>query len=161
MSIRDTLKATVARCVPLGAQLATFKGASATATATGAQQNRANPHGTRVSSATGTATGAQQVLKRGATFDDSGQKLRVAFASTRNAQLSSVVAQRLAKELIESAMRRCDQFNDSDAAREAMRQQCLDTPDHLKRDLLGHFRDEPLPPATEEHSAKLTNGKFC
>ena len=41
--------------------------------------------------------------------------------------------------LIAVAMNRCDQFNDSDQARAEMRQQCLELPPHLQRDLLAHF----------------------
>jgi len=44
-----------------------------------------------------------------------------------------------ADELIEAAMRACDHFNDGPQAREAMRQQCLETPAHLRADLLAHF----------------------
>lgn len=140
MSLRDTLKETVARCVCLDAQHATFQEVSATGTATSAQQNPANPHGIRVSSATGTATGAQQGLKRGATFEDSEEKLRVAFASTRNTQLFTLTAKRQVKELIEAAMKACDHFNDSPAAREQMRMDCEATPPHLVGDLTEHFQ---------------------
>ena len=45
----------------------------------------------------------------------------------------------LASDLIKAAMRRCDQFNDSEAARAEMRQQCRELPPHLQRDLLEHF----------------------
>jgi len=43
--------------------------------------------------------------------------------------------------LIAAAMRACDHFNDSDAAREAMRLDCLNTPLHLRVDLLDHFNE--------------------
>jgi hypothetical protein len=42
--------------------------------------------------------------------------------------------------LIEAAMRACDRHNDSEAAREQMRADCLDTPLHLRTDLLDHFQ---------------------
>jgi hypothetical protein len=42
--------------------------------------------------------------------------------------------------LIEAAMRACDRHNDSEAAREQMRADCLDTPLHLRSDLLDHFQ---------------------
>ncbi len=48
-------------------------------------------------------------------------------------------AQRLTARLIVAAMRRCDQFNDSAAARQEMRRDVLDTPAHLQADLLAHF----------------------
>ena len=46
---------------------------------------------------------------------------------------------RVTKQLLEAAMRRCDQFNDSEKARQAMRKQVLETPPHLRQDLLEHF----------------------
>lgn len=48
-------------------------------------------------------------------------------------------AQNLTARLIAAALRRCDEFNDSEAAREEMRQDCLATPPHLRQDLLDHF----------------------
>lgn len=42
--------------------------------------------------------------------------------------------------LIEAAMRACDHYKDSDAAREEMRADCLATPQHLRADLLEHFK---------------------
>lgn len=47
-----------------------------------------------------------------------------------------------ADELIEAAMRACDHHGDSPQAREEMKQQCLDTPVHLRADLLAHFTRE-------------------
>lgn len=44
-----------------------------------------------------------------------------------------------ADELIEAAMRACDHWNDSAAAREQMRRECLDTPIHLRAELRDHF----------------------
>lgn len=43
-------------------------------------------------------------------------------------------------QLVEAAMRCCDYFEDSPAAREQMRQDVIDTPAHLRADLLAHFR---------------------
>lgn len=45
--------------------------------------------------------------------------------------------------LLEAAMRRCDEFNDSDKARQDMREQVLETPPHLRQDLLDHFMGRP------------------
>jgi len=42
-----------------------------------------------------------------------------------------------------AAMRRCDQFNDGDKARQEMREQVLETPPHLRQDLLDHFMGRP------------------
>lgn len=38
------------------------------------------------------------------------------------------------------AMRRCDSFNDSEAARDAMRRDIADTPQHLHQDLVEYFQ---------------------
>lgn len=45
--------------------------------------------------------------------------------------------------LIEAAMRVCDHYGDSEAAREDMRQDVLATPPHLQQDLLDHFTGKP------------------
>ena len=45
--------------------------------------------------------------------------------------------------LIAAAMRVCDQHNDSEAAREEMRHECLRLPPHLQQDLLDHFTGKP------------------
>ena len=50
---------------------------------------------------------------------------------------------RITAQLLEAAMRRCDQFNDSDKARQDMREQVLETPPHLRQDLLEHFLGKP------------------
>jgi len=50
-------------------------------------------------------------------------------------------AQATTAQLLAAAMRACDHFNDSDAAREAMRLDCLNTPLHLRADLLAHFNE--------------------
>ena len=42
--------------------------------------------------------------------------------------------------LIEAAMLASDHFGDGPEAREQMRLECLDTPAHLKADLLAHFK---------------------
>ena len=52
----------------------------------------------------------------------------------------------LAARLMAAAMRRCDQFNDSDKARQDMREQVLETPPHLRQDLLDHFMGRPTGP---------------
>ena len=50
---------------------------------------------------------------------------------------------RVTQQLLEAAMRRCDQFNDSEKARQDMRKQVLETPPHLRQDLLEHFLGKP------------------
>lgn len=37
-------------------------------------------------------------------------------------------------------MRACDAWGDGPEAREAMRRECMETPEHLRADLLAHFR---------------------
>ena len=46
---------------------------------------------------------------------------------------------RVTAQLLEAAMRRCDQFNDGEKARQDMREQVLETPPHLRQELLEHF----------------------
>ena len=48
----------------------------------------------------------------------------------------------LASDLIEAAMKVCDRHGDGEAARRAMRQQCLELPPHLLADRLQHLRGE-------------------
>jgi hypothetical protein len=50
----------------------------------------------------------------------------------------------LANDLIEAAMKRCDQFNDSDQARAEMRQQCMELSPAMQADLLDHFNGKPV-----------------
>ena len=131
MGLRDTLKATVARCAHQQTQHATLVDSSATGIATPAQQTTTIPHGIRVHAATVIATVVQQGSCMG------GQEALSTTAPV--ATPGSLTAHRLARELIAAAMRRCDQFNDSEVARAEMRQQCLELPPHLQRDLLEHF----------------------
>lgn len=48
---------------------------------------------------------------------------------------------RLTHQLLLAAMRACDHHGDGPEAREQMRQDCLNTPPHLRADLLAHFRE--------------------
>lgn len=54
-----------------------------------------------------------------------------------------VEARKTAAWLIEAAMKACDMHNDSEAARQEMRQDCLRLPPHLRQDLLDHFTEKP------------------
>ena len=54
------------------------------------------------------------------------------------------VAHATTAALIVAAMRVCDRHNDSDAAREEMRADCLNTPAHLRADLLAYFIGKSL-----------------
>lgn len=49
---------------------------------------------------------------------------------------------RLTHQLLQAAMRVCDHWNDSPAAREQMRQDCLNTPPHLRAELLALLRKQ-------------------
>lgn len=49
-------------------------------------------------------------------------------------------AKRLQDELIRAAMRACDCWGDSPERREEMRQDCINTPDELKPELLKYFQ---------------------
>jgi len=46
---------------------------------------------------------------------------------------------RLTARLMDAAMKRCDEFNDSEEARQEMREQILGLPPELRQDLLDHF----------------------
>jgi hypothetical protein len=47
-------------------------------------------------------------------------------------------------DLIAAAMKVCDRYGDNEAAREDMRQQCLELPPRLQADLLEHFTGRRL-----------------
>ncbi len=49
----------------------------------------------------------------------------------------------LASDLIEAAMRRCDEFNDDESARQQMRDDCLSLSPAMQADLLAHFKESP------------------
>lgn len=50
----------------------------------------------------------------------------------------------LASDLIEAAMKVCDRHGDGEAAREQMRQQCLELSPAMQLDLLQHFQGKPV-----------------
>lgn len=51
-------------------------------------------------------------------------------------------SERITKQLLQAAKRACDHWGDSPAAREQMRLDCLNTPPHLRADLLAQFRKQ-------------------
>lgn len=55
-----------------------------------------------------------------------------------------VQARATTSQVIAAAMRRCDEFNDSDQAREEMRQQCMELSPAMQADLLAHFQGKPV-----------------
>jgi hypothetical protein len=46
---------------------------------------------------------------------------------------------KLTSDLVEAAMKVCERHGDGEAARQEMREQCLELPPHLQADLLEHF----------------------
>lgn len=62
----------------------------------------------------------------------------------------------LTRQLLQATMRACNHWGDSQAAREQMRQQCLDTPPHLRADLLQHLRST-YPGGNASHSNPTQN----
>lgn len=48
----------------------------------------------------------------------------------------------LLEPLIQAAMKACDYWGDDSLARDQMRQDCMDTPPHLRADLIDHFQQE-------------------
>jgi len=50
----------------------------------------------------------------------------------------------LASDLIEAAMRRCDEFDDGEGERQQMRQDCLELSPAMQQDLLDHFNKKPV-----------------
>ncbi|MCX7241186.1 MAG: hypothetical protein NTU86_12175 [Burkholderiales bacterium] len=89
--------------------------------------------------------------------------LAISNGDSCTSKFDALEAHRVAKELIAAAMRRCDQFNDSEAARAEMHQQCLELPPHLQRDLLEYF-EACLPnidaSASREHLTNSLSSDF-
>ncbi|MCE1194229.1 MAG: hypothetical protein LWW96_18955 [Acidovorax sp.] len=66
---------------------------------------------------------------------------RTAIKAHKPELIASIQASvRMASELLAAAMRACDAHGDSPQAREQMRLDCLETPPHLRADLLQHLR---------------------
>lgn len=84
---------------------------------------------------------------------EDGQHILVPAGRLTDAQRSAILAHkaaliariresaRLTCELLDAAMRACDHWRDGPEAREQMRQDVLATPQHLRADLLAHFRE--------------------
>lgn len=73
-----------------------------------------------------------------------------AAIKAHKAELISCIqeAARQTSELLAAAMRACDAHDDSPEAREQMRRDCLETPPHLRADLLQHLRAAYPAPGT-------------
>ncbi len=154
MGLRAQLMQAVASCATMQTQHATFQESNATGSATEAQQNTVNPHEIRGLSATGSATATQQGQNNSATHTQNDEQLRVAFARTRNSQLSALTAHRLDNELIAAAMHVCHLYGDNEPKRESMRLECLSVPAHLRLDLLEHFQAAYPQPSNLNKTAK-------
>lgn len=88
------------------------------------------------------ANAANYTVERGKVRRPLATVATVAIRQQRSTSIDPAVT-----ELLEAAMRVCDAWNDSEAAREQMRQDLLQTPPHLRADLLEHFkktRNAPL-----------------
>jgi hypothetical protein len=48
-----------------------------------------------------------------------------------------------------TALQRCEEFKDSEKTRQDMREQILETPPHLRQDLLDHFK------STQSHAPAI------
>jgi len=104
--------------------------------------------------ATAKAHFSQKAKERPAKTDESGVSSVLAAPTTRafeiRNEVSSVSSVGVAgflencisiDELIATAMRACDHHGDGEAAREAMRQDCINTPPHLRAGLLAYFNE--------------------
>ena len=69
---------------------------------------------------------------------------RAAIKAHKSELIAAIMeSARVTAQLLEAAMRRCDEFNDSDKARQDMREEILGTPPHLRPDLLDYFLSDP------------------
>ena len=141
MSLRNTLRHTtelrVARADERNTQLSDVK--SATGGATASQLPTANPHECWSSSATGSATPAQLAGFEPRNTTEEQEKLRVAFASTRNTQLGGLTAHRLPAALVAAIGRCCDARGDDDHNRTGLIAESASYLPHEMADLIEHF----------------------
>ena len=82
-----------------------------------------------------------------------GQGIAVPIGRVNPAQRAAILAHkreliaylietsRITARLLAAAMRRCDHFNDSDKARQDMREQILEIPPHQRQELLDYFNE--------------------
>lgn len=141
MSLRESLRGTVARCTSIQMQPATFPADHATRSATTVQPMPANPLEIRGLGATGAATPVQLGPKPHATWAAASI---VAPATACNYQGGPLTAHRVTAELVKAAMRVCDRHGDGETARQDMRDQCTALPLHLQADLLQHFNQTTI-----------------
>ncbi len=81
--------------------------------------------------------GANLVVPKGCLSDSQRQELR-----EHKLDIIEIlwVAKVTTEHLIVAAMKACDYFHDGPAARQQMRDDCINTPLHLQSDLLEHFQ---------------------
>ncbi|MDZ4290737.1 MAG: hypothetical protein U1C47_02305 [Hydrogenophaga sp.] len=95
----------------------------------------------------------RQLCAAGVRLEMKGDRLSASPATHLNDELRDLIrrhknqlmdylveAHQSASALIDAAMRSCDHWGDSQTAREEMRQDVIQTPPHLRADLLEHFR---------------------
>lgn len=89
----------------------------------------------------------EQAQSDGVTFRVAGDKVRVnappgqleRWLPMLRSHRTEIRAWLTAGDLIAAAMRACDHYGDSEAAREQMVKDCLDTPPELRQELREHF----------------------
>lgn len=77
---------------------------------------------------------ARATARPGAALANLANLADFAISQERSANIDPVLS-----ELLHSAMRACDAWQDGPEARKQMRRECLDTPPHLRADLRSHF----------------------
>lgn len=95
----------------------------------------------------------RQLYAAGVRLEMKGDRLSASPASHLTEELRDLIRQhkhklmaylleahQCAVELVDAAMRSCDHWGDSQTAREEMRQDVIQTPPHLRADLLEHLR---------------------
>lgn len=89
----------------------------------------------------------EQAKSEGVTFRVNGDKVKVnappgqleRWLPILRPHRTEIRAWLTAGDLIAAAMRACDHWNDSPAARQQMVKDCLDTPPELRQELLDYF----------------------
>lgn len=74
-----------------------------------------------------------------ANSSERGGRTTASLARTATSRQHSARIDPAVTELLDAAMRACDAWNDTAEDREEMRRDCLETPPHLRAELLAHF----------------------
>lgn len=112
------------------------------------------------------ATMMQRLTASGLTIRADGERLIVsprerltepdrAMIREHRAELVAFIhhAHQTTATLLELAMKVCDAWGDDEQAREAMKRDCLDTPLHLRQDLIEHFQSVTTSGGTQTRAA--------